>query len=217
MITDILKLCNSFGFKEIQIMTSGMFLKDKKFLRSLYGKGMRSVSLPVYSLKPEVHDRIVQRKGDYNDLMKGIQNLKKYPDIKIYIHTNIIKQNIDEMDELERYVKKKITPNFCILPVRCKSANLEYGELTPSYSAIISKIKSDSIIGLPLCILEKIKGKKTLKGEVISEAIKIYLLDQNYFKPDKCKDCQVRNRCLGTFKDYILNYGSKEICPIKKR
>lgn len=214
-IMDILELCNSCGFKEIQIMTSGMFLKDEFFLRSLYDKGLRSVSLPIYSLNPKIHDMIVQRKGDHEDLMRGIKNLKKYPDIKIYIHTNLIRQNIDGISRLEEYIKENITPNFCVLPIRCKLANLEYGQLMPSYSEIINKVKSSSLIGLPLCVLEKIQGRSVLKGEVISDAIKIYLLDQNYFKPDRCSHCQARSKCIGTFKDYISTYGSDEICPIK--
>jgi sulfatase maturation enzyme AslB (radical SAM superfamily) len=216
-IMDILELCNSRGFKEIQIMTSGMFLKDKIFLHSLYDRGMRSVSLPIYSLNPKIHDMIVQRRGDYEDLMQGIENLKKYPDIKIYIHTNLIRQNVDEINRLEEYVKEKITPNFCVLPVRCKLANLEYGQLIPRYSEIVKKVKSSSLVGLPLCILEKIQGRSVLKGKFISDAMKIYLLDQNYFKPDRCSGCQARNKCVGTFKDYISTYGSDEICPIKTK
>lgn len=212
-IIEIIDLCKKYGFKKFEMMTSGMFLSDPKYLKELYEKGVKSFSIPIYSLNSKKHDNIVGRKGDFNKLMKAISNLKKYKNIIIYIHTNLLKQNLNDIREIEEFVKKEITPNFCIIPTRCKASNLPYRELIPNYKKMIEEINTDSLIGFPLCVIEKIQKNKLISSERISNSLKIYVLDQNHIKLKKCKECVLQKKCLGTFREYVNIYGTKEIIP----
>ena len=215
LVMEILDLCNEYGFSDVQVMSSGMFIKELDFLRKLKSRGVNSFSLPIYSKNAKVHDMIVQRKGDFEDLMKGIRNLK-FLDMEIYLHTNLLKQNIDNLEKLENFVSTEITSNFCILPIRCKHSNLHYGELIPSYNEMIKKLRVSSLVGFPVCIVEKIQNSKFLSSDKISDSIKLYLLDQNYLKLKKCRNCCYFKKCLGVFKEYLDLYGSGDIKPCGK-
>ena len=205
-VFEIIDLCNKYGFKNIQIMTSAMFLTHKSVVEQLYSQGVTSFSIPIYSRNPETHDAIIQRKGDFNDLLKAVGIVKDF-NIKLYLHTNLLKQNLDDINNLEKYVHEKITDNFCILPVRAKYSNLSYDKLVPSYKEMVRKLKVSSLVGFPLCIVKQIQDKLLLDSDKISDSIKIYLLDQNFVKPKSCKGCSLIKNCVGTFKEHVKLYG----------
>jgi len=213
-ILEILELCNKYGFNDIQVMASGMFLKDPGFVKQLRERNVASVSLPIYSNKEKIHDRVVQRKGDFSDLMVGIDNIKK-TDIEVFLHTNVLKQNIDNLNELEYYVLNNITDKFCVLPIRCKASNLFYRELIPSYSEMIEKLRIHSLVGFPICIIDRIQEKRFLNSDKISDSMKVYLLDQNYVKHQKCRKCEYKLHCPGFFKEYAKIYGVEKIKPFE--
>jgi len=211
-ILDILNLCKKYGFKKIEVMTSGSLLSDKDFVKTLLNKGVTSFSLPLYSSKEEEHDLIVQNKGDFEKTIQGIKNVNQ--SAEVFIHTNLLKQNISSIHELELFVKN-LKSKFCILPLRPKTMNLPYSEIAPSYSDMIKHLKVNSLLGFPLCVIKKIQKNIFIDSEKISDSIKIYMLDQNYTKLGRCKECKYYNMCVGTFKEMIKNYGSKDLIPIK--
>lgn len=211
-IFEIIKICRHYGFKEFELMSSGMFLKDSELVRELVDMGLSSVSMPMYSIDECAHDKIVQRKGDYNDIMKAVDNLKKNK-VKIYIHTNLLKQNIDEIDEMEKFIKSKITQYFCVFPIRSKLSNMRFRNLVPKYCDIARKVKNGSLVGFPLCAIGNLKGEQ-IDASKISDSMKIYFLDQNFIKFKKCNKCLFKKSCVGTFGEYVKIYGTEEICPI---
>lgn len=214
-IKEIVKSCRDKGFKEIGLMTSGMFLKEKAFVEQLYRSGLRSVSMPIYSTDSEVHDSIVGREGDHRDVMRALENLKK-KHIRIYLHTNLLLQNIDGMARLEGFAND-IAECFLILPVRKKESNLAYREVVPSFSRMIEGLKGtgvNSLAGFPLCIAKQIQKRLKLPEECFSDAMKVYLLDQRFMKISKCQDCTKKRACPGIFREMLEISGDDDICPI---
>ncbi|MFY9401851.1 MAG: radical SAM protein [Candidatus Omnitrophota bacterium] len=215
-ILSIVSLAVKYGFLKIEIMTSGEALFDRKFVLELIKSGVSSFSLPIFSDKAALHDMIVGRRGSFFKIMQGIKNAKTLG-AKVFVHSNLIKQNINSVKALERLVRRGLNLPFVILPIRPKSANLPYKDLMPSYKDILTKLSGiDSLMGFPVCVTAKVQ-KKALKGkEVISDSMKLYVLDQRFTKINICKGCYYKNNCLGLFKEYIDIYGVKEISAIVK-
>jgi len=213
-IIKILKICKKNCFSHIEVMTSGMYLTDMEFVKKIKTLGAKSFSLPIYSIDQAIHDKIVGRRGDFKDLTKALDNLRKL-NLEVYIHTNLLKQNLNELSDIEKYTKK-FTNNFCILPLRCKTSNYKYSELMPDYKDIINKVKSSALVGFPVCVKRKISNDLFIDSKIISSAIKVYLLDQNYIKLKECKKCLYSSKCVGTFEEYVKIYGVEEICSVVK-
>lgn len=212
-VIQIIELAKKCGFKKIEIMTSGEYLCDKNFSREVIRNGVSSLSLPLFCHEGKVHDFIVGREGSFSLVMRGIDNVLSFG-ARIFVHTNLIKQNIDYLKDLEKFVKKKLKLPFVILPIRPKSANLSFANLMPSYTEIIKKLyEINALLGFPICIVKRIQKKILLSGDNISDSMKLYLLDQRFFKAQICKVCSYLNRCPGLFKEYIQTYGSSEINP----
>lgn len=215
-IEKILGLTKKYGFSAIEIMTSGERLSDESFCRRIIDKGVTSFSLPIFAREKKVHDFVVGREGSFCQVIKGIKNaLAAKADI--FVHTNLIKQNIDQIKDLEAFVKEELRLPFVILPIRPKTSNLSFQELIPSYGQVIQKLKGiNSLLGFPLCVIKRAQSVLFKTEAEISDSMKLYLLDQKFTKVKACKSCIHFNRCLGLFKEYGYFYPLDTIRPISR-
>ncbi|MDD5067861.1 MAG: radical SAM protein, partial [bacterium] len=193
------------GFREIEVLTSGGPLSDIFFLRELVQAGVTSFSLPLFGSTAETHDRIVQKKGSFRELMTALGSLKQVRGIRVFIHTNLLKQNLNELPALERLVTREFGFPFAILPTRTKFTNLPFREYTPSYREVISTLKGKvrSLLGFPYCIQRTVQKTDTA---VVSDSMKLYFIHQRFIKPAPCRTCLYFNRCPGVFRDYLKVY-----------
>ncbi|GAG26594.1 unnamed protein product, partial [marine sediment metagenome] len=212
-IVNIVELAKEFHFKEIEIMTSGQVLADERFTKKLINSGVNSFSLPLYSDIAQIHDSVVGVKGSYLKVLKGVENVLSNKG-KVFVHSNLLKQNIDYLKKLEGFVKNVLGLPFVILPVRPKSSNLSYEDLVPSYNDIVMKLRGvNSLMAFPLCIIKQVQ-ENILKDETeIADSMKLYVLDQKFFKPQKCRKCANRLKCVGIFKEYGQMYGVEALKP----
>ncbi|MBN1899356.1 MAG: radical SAM protein [Spirochaetes bacterium] len=212
-IMELVDLTKKYGFKEVEIMTSGELLNDKRFCNDLVQKGVSSFSLPLFAHRAGIHDPIVGRKGSFSQVIQGIKNTLGAK-AGIYIHTNLIRQNLEYMKELETYVREELRMPFVILPVRPKTTNIPFSRLVPSYTEIIKNLKGiRSLIGFPLCVTKQVQKELFKSSSDISDSMKLYVLSQKFYRPAVCQMCFHRNRCSGLFREYLYYFGSKEIKP----
>lgn len=214
-IMKILDLSKNYGFKNIETMTSGECLCDRAFAEKIIERGVSSFSLPLFAKDEKVHDFIVGRRGSFMQTIIGIKHAL-YFNANVFIHSNLIKQNMDHIKALEHYVTKELMLPFVILPIRPKTANLTFGELMPAYGEIIEKLKGvTSLLGFPLCVVKKVQSNLFKTARDISDSMKIYFLDQNFSKIQVCADCKYYSNCSGLFKEYGNYYSLNEIEPFK--
>lgn len=215
-ISKIVSLAVKCGFSKVEVMTSGEGLCDKEFTSELIKSGVSSLSLPVFSDKASQHDMIVGRRGSFRRLMEGINNAKNLG-AEVFVHSNLLKQNIDSLIPLERLVRKGLKLPFVILPIRPKSANMSFKDLMPPYKDILAKLSGiNSLMGFPICVTAKVQEKALKNKEDISDSMKLYILDQKFIKINICRGCRYKNSCLGFFREYADIYGVGEISAIVK-
>jgi len=215
-ILRIVSLAVKYGFLKVEVMTSGEALSNQKFASELIKGGVSSFSLPLFSDKAAQHDMIVGRRGSFLKLMQGIKNAKSMG-AKVFVHSNLIKQNINSVKALERLVRRRLNLPLVILPIRPKSANMPYKDLMPSYKDILTKLPGiNSLMGFPICVTARVQEKALRGKEEISDSMKLYILDQKFVKIYICRGCCYKNSCLGLFKEYVDIHGVKEISAIVK-
>lgn len=213
---EIIKICGlakRYGFKEIEIMTSGELLANESFVKILEENGATAFSLPIYSSRPKIHDAIVQNKGSFRNILKGIDNLLKHK-IKIYAHSNLLKHNIADMKKLEFFIKEEKKIPFSVLPIRPKTGSLSFENLMPDYKDMIGKLKGmESLLGFPVCVISKIQKNLFLSRDEISDSMKLYFIGQKFEKIKRCTECLYFDRCPGFFREYGEIYSLNFIEP----
>ncbi len=212
-IEEIVRLARKYGFRKIEIMTSGNLLSDKVFCAKLIKAGARSFSFPLFAAKEDVHDFIVGRQGAFYGVTRAIKNILSLRG-EVFIHTNLLRQNIDHLKDLENFVEKQLSLPFVILPVRPKSAPMEFREIMPSYDEVIKKLKGiNSLVGFPLCVVKHVQKDLLKSGKEISDSMKLYFLDQKFSKLKTCVGCRQYNKCSGFAKEYVEDYSDDFISP----
>lgn len=205
-IVKILRLCRRRGFTEVEVMTSGTLLTGQGTASGLKKAGATALALPLYAADAGRHDELTRRKGSFEETVQGIENARKVG-LKVFIHTNLLKQNLKALPGLEDLVRGKWGLPFAILPIRPKSPdsmNLAYEDLEPSYEEMLDAgLKATSLAGFPVCVARRIQGAAMLRPEQLADSVKLYLLHQTFMKPVSCLKCPETRRCLGTFSEHL--------------
>lgn len=110
-IIKIVDLAVECKFKIIKIKTDGLKLADIKFLRAISKSKIVAFDLPIYGINKKTHDKITCVKGSYVKLMNAIANLKQ-ENIKFNVHTLILKQNIEEINSLNKKFSSRLGINY---------------------------------------------------------------------------------------------------------
>ena len=102
-IIDILKLARSYFF-DVSLFTN-VSLLDENLIKNLKDLYIDNVSCTLFSMKPEIHDNISQRKGSLLKTLKNLDILKKY-NMPVQVKHIITKLNQFEYKEIADYCAK---------------------------------------------------------------------------------------------------------------
>lgn len=100
-VLDLAKYAKSVGFKFIEIFTNGTLLtKEKIDVIKQLGINM---AISLYSIDPEIHDKITRTRGSHKKTMKALEMLKE-AGIPTRVETILMKQNEGSAEETQKFV-----------------------------------------------------------------------------------------------------------------
>lgn len=209
-IDRVLRSARLLGFERIEALTSAAPLAEPDRLEALVAAGVRGYAIPLFAADAAVHDRIVRADGSHRQTLHAVDRLRELG-ATVHIHANVLRQNLDQLDALERLVVDDLGLPLSLIPVRPKRANLPYRDLVPRYRDMIERLHVRSLVAFPRCVSALIQGDVTPDASRISDLLKVYLLDQPFLKPGRCRACDWRTRCTGTFAAYLEIHGDGEL------
>lgn len=115
-INEMLSYCCN---KKIDISVfSNLTLLNEKLIMALKSSNVRLVQVSVYSVSPNVHDKITKKKGSLAETLSAIDKLRS-EGIAVQIASPVMLQNKDDVVNVMRFAKEKgllLRTNSCILP-----------------------------------------------------------------------------------------------------
>jgi len=211
-IDRIVRAAGEHGFSRIEALTSAVPLTADGAIERWIGAGVRGFAIPLFAAEPEIHDGIVGASGSFHGTLDVLARLRDLG-ANLHVHANVLRQNLAHLDELERRVVGDLGIPLSLIPVRPKRANLPYRDLVPRYREMVDHLHVRSLVAFPRCVAAEIQGDETPDAARISDLLKVYVLDQPFLKPPKCRRCGWRSRCTGTFAAYLALYGDGELRP----
>ncbi|MDD3302428.1 MAG: radical SAM protein [Candidatus Gracilibacteria bacterium] len=225
------------GFEHIRVHTNGYGLKDFKYLRDLYNRGLTGVTISVHGYD-EVYERVSQVKGSFNTIKKALKNLEilKKIDNSFVFDTNTVvsKQNYRDIPKIVKFLCNfSLTRGQIVLAYSLDLFTIEEKkEIIPEYNEIVEYLKKTLKIAyiynkkfvlenIPFCVIDRLYWNQIINNIKINKesvTIREGNLGNTNLKwmknLDECKKCNMNKICRGLPKDYYEVYGDSCIKPI---
>ena len=241
-IVELISFAKDLGFRTIMMATNGRMYSYKKVAREIIEAGLNSIVFSIHGHNANLHDSLTQAKGSFEQLKKGIENVKEMGLKNIGSNTTIIKQNYKKLPEIGELIYNLGIRNseFIFVDPTYGAAFNFFDKLVPKISQVAPFVHRCLDIGkknnvahwhvryVPLCYftnyldqVSELQEVKTFKTEHIApdfynphaeEARK----NIGRAKTKRCEGCSLYNECEGIWKEYLKHYGDKELNKITK-
>ena len=229
---ELLSEAKRLGFASISITTNGRMLSYIAFATKLVKTGVTNIIVSIHGVG-RVHDRITRSPGSFEEVIKGIINLKSLGFRNIGTNTTITQLNKHEIYDISKILLK-----FSIHRaefIYCYN-DTEFEEHVPQVNYVKDKlveiIKTANGHGLnwtiqnppiPCAFLEinnnlRIAGSGEISNPLGCKLNRLYKSAEGYkqiarTKLDSCNHCESEKNCEGVWEKYIETYGESEIIP----
>lgn len=235
---DILKLvkyAKDAGFTTIQLQSNGRMFSYMDFVKKAVEAGVNEFSPALHGHTPEIHDYLTRSSGAFDQVMRGIKNLKS---MNQYILTNSVinKINYKNLPELtELLVSLKVNQFQLAFIHAIGNAWENFDLMVPKKSGVKPFVHKALDIGIkagvdmmveayPFCFM---KGYEKYCAERFMPSTEIRYPDlfvEDFEKDRKsggkkkfpqCKKCRFDQICEGPWKEYAEKFGVAEFIPVK--
>ncbi len=240
-IVGLIKFAKEQDFKTIMMSTNGRMYSYRNFAKKIVEAGLNSLVFSIHGHTAQLHDFLTQVKGSFNQLKKGIENVRKVGLKNIGSNTTIVKQNYKYIAQIGKLIYNLGIRNseFIFVDPSYGAAHDRFYKFVPKISEAASYIHKCLDIGkkhkishwairyVPLCYF-------TDYLDQVSELQEVEIFHTEHLAPDfenrdvegsrkvvgraktkRCQGCRLYDKCEGIWKDYLKNYGDKELKPMK--
>jgi len=239
---ELIKFAKNLDFETINMATNGRMFSYLKFTKKIIKAGLTDIVFSIHGHNAKIHDYLTQSPGSFKQLLEGLNNFKKLGFKKIGSNTTIVKQNYKYLPKIGKFIFDQGIRNseFIFVDPNYGGAYDNFDKLVPKISKIAPYIKKCLDIGkknkiphwhiryVPLCYFKdylnqvsELQEVETFKTEHLAPDFENFNVEESRqeigrIKPKKCQKCKLFNQCEGIWKEYLKQYGDKELKPILK-
>jgi len=201
-----LKRAQEVGFREVELMTSGVQLAHPVIVQRWWEHGVRDICAPIYGASAAEHDRVVQVSGHWDRLVRGL-DLACRRGMTVHLHTLALRRTLDALPALARYVAERWGARLALAPLRPKDM-FDYRAEAVGFDALAATLADSdvSLTGFPSCVLPD-------KPRAAPLLIEVYFRGQRTTYAEACATCAARDRCPGLVAMHARAYGDAGLSP----
>ncbi len=234
-LVECVAYAKKLGYETIQIQSNGRNFADITYLQKLIEAWVTEFSPAIHGFKKETHDALVGADGAWEQVIRGLINIKKLG-FPIIINSVITEQNYKEIPELASLLVKLWVSSFQFAFVHILgSAAKNKKTVVPKKSNVIPYIKKALDIGksagitcmteaIPFCLMQWYEWAiaeynfmpetTVVDAEYRTESYADYRWELWKAKREECKKCTKNPICEWPWKEYPEIYGWNEFVPV---
>ncbi len=230
-----LRAAKHLGYQRIKVQTNGLLFSYPQFAQKAVDAGMTEVNLLVKSLRPELHDAMMQKPGALALLEKAVDVLGALP-VRLEGDFLLTQRNYKELPELVTHYAARGFRHFNVWLFSLadqgdQDLRAEVPRLSDTVPFLLQALQNAEALGATLCSLNtphclipphawRMQFDAAGMGLlVVNPGGHTFMLEQSTFElgtyPDACATCAVRTLCHGLRKDYIAVHGEGELQPVR--
>jgi MoaA/NifB/PqqE/SkfB family radical SAM enzyme len=235
-LPDICRYASEQGL-HVRMITNGTRLADRKFAQAMAEAGLKLVHVSVYSLIPEIEDRLRGTTGTLDKALAAIRNAHEFG-VEVNINCVINKLNADHLDhniryfiEHHPYIRHFVWNN---LDPSMGRAEVNQDQFTPRLADFELSLhralrllhrsgRTFRVEKVPLCYMTDFAWASTETRKIVkSEERIVHFLDDKqtvrqtewgHLYAEVCESCSLRSICGGLF-DRGEAYDPAELHPV---
>jgi sulfatase maturation enzyme AslB (radical SAM superfamily) len=230
-LADLFRFAKSLdAFDVIEMQSNGVKCADMEYARELVEAGLNKVTFSLHSIDPEHSDAITRLPKAFGKTIQAIHNFRELGILTQIAHV-LTKANYQELPGTVRYLRREFPADgghlsIC-LAIAQGISDLVFEWVIPTFTEI-KPFVSDALDfcletdvgfggmigqgGYPPCMLD---GEMRYYEGVLDKVFKSADSGDQFYKPDKCKECSFDPYCLGPRRSYVEHYGDAEIKPFR--
>lgn len=246
---DIIKLVSrakALGYQQISLSTNGRLFSYPEFCQKIIQAGLNKITFSLLSYQSRVHEAITRTPGSFNEIIAGIKNVQKFPNLHLNISSVISQLNFHNLREFGKFVSSLGVNHWYLLDlIPDGNARVHYPNLVVRLNSLAKELNSLSEIAdrfaelgffdFPLCLfkpelrrgknicLVNAKGRMETAQQVGYDPKRISLDEQGVYSDiyrrniDLCKKCKFYRECGGLWQAYLDLYGSRELINLAQK
>lgn len=236
----MLRTAKQLGFRDIVVVTNGRMLSYPDFARKTVEAGVTDLVFSIHGHNAKLHDAVTVAPGSFDELLKGIENVRALGFERIFANCTVVKPNMRHLPEIGRlFLRLKIHHvEFIFVDPTYGGAYTHFEGLVPRISDAAPYMRETLEIGrkggtrdwtvryVPLCYFTEYLDQ-------ISEIREVEIFHTRHWAPDfknedvgasrpiagrvkteRCSGCKLYDRCEGIWKEYVKRYGDTELTPV---
>ncbi len=238
-VFELVSFANNLGFETISMATNGRVFSYLDFTKKIIKAGLTDIIFSIHGHNAKIHDDLTQSPGSFDQLKQGLKNFKKCDFKKICSNTTIVKKNYRYLKQIGEFIygSKIKNAEFIFVDPNYGGAYNNFKKIVPKISTIAPYVKKCLDLGrnnnfrwniryVPLCYFQnhldqisEIREIENFQTEHLAPDFKNFDVENSRqeigrAKTKRCKDCKLFNKCEGIWKEYLKQYGDKELKPI---
>jgi MoaA/NifB/PqqE/SkfB family radical SAM enzyme len=183
-----------------------------------------------------LHDFITQSPGSFDQAIQGIKNLRSINHHEnIQSSTVIIRQNYISLSDIINLLEPfgiKIFHFIYVIPYDSVMMNnqgvlIKLSEITTHLQEMLEVVRKKqlqaAVENVPFCMLQGYESHLT--RNVLLSTLKFnqrFIIDKNevsakdWIKTQVCAGCKYYSNCKGLHRNYLKEFGDKEVMPVKE-
>lgn len=245
-IVNIINSAKKLGYQTIAFSTNGRLFSYDKFCHELIEAGLNKITFSLLGPSAEIHDSISRAPGSFDQIIRGIKNIQKYPSVHINVSSVISKLNFFDLKKFGNYILSLSVKNWYLLDLIpdgntkkfYKNLVVKLNDLEKelnSLSSLGNKFDEFGFFDFPLCLFScelrkkqnacfvnaKMREESSLQvgygSTRISKDKQGVYTDAYRINIDICAKCLYHKECGGVWKKYLDLYGEDEVIKLAKR
>ncbi|MGM5480366.1 MAG: radical SAM protein [Nanobdellota archaeon] len=236
-IFDMISYIKSNYDTNVTLLSNGRKFKDSSFSKSMKESGIDRVMTTFYNADERKHDSITQRKGSFQDTLKGLHNLQDI-EVPLSVKTIITQNNYKELTDFVNFAYDEFPEAWVSLHGLIMRGNafdnreqlvVKYSDMKPyvedALDTAIERNKNLGVFVTPTCILDpmywsylSVDWKQMTQEMIYISPEETVQGNMDVEQPQYCNECVINENCSwaweSAWKEYIDMFGTKELHKI---
>jgi pyruvate-formate lyase-activating enzyme len=204
----MMALAHELGFREVELMTSGLQLAVPGRLAAWVAHGLREVAIPIYSADAALHDAVCGTPC-WDRLVAGL-DAARAAGVRVWLHTLALRRTVDGLPALAALARERWDAELAVAPLREKQGLFRWDAETVTLDVLARALdglpEHVALVGMPDCL-----DRGRARGS--AQVIEMYFRTQLRAFDPVCSACLDQPSCPGVVAAQLQRHGASGLSP----